>query len=44
MIKVWKYAISTTWTNCPPIKAKSQYSVAKYGGHVTNDISKKNIA
>jgi hypothetical protein len=26
-------------------KAKSQYSVAKYGGHVAkNDISKKNIA
>jgi hypothetical protein len=42
MIKVWKYVISTTWTNCPPI-IRSQY-FAKYG-HVGKMIfQKKNIA
>jgi hypothetical protein len=36
MIKVWKYAISTTWTNCPLLyKANPNIVLAKYGGHVT---------
>jgi hypothetical protein len=26
MIKVWKYAINTTWTNCPRITRRTQYS------------------
>jgi hypothetical protein len=34
MIKVWKYAISITWTNCPPIIANPNIVLAKYGGHV----------
>jgi hypothetical protein len=34
MIKVWKYAISITWTNCPPITRPPNIVFAKYGGHV----------
>jgi hypothetical protein len=45
MIKVWKYVISITWTNCPPIiRPNPNIVLAKYGGHLQNDISKKNIA
>jgi hypothetical protein len=44
MIKVWKYVISITWTNCPPIiRPNPNIVLAKYGGVLHKMIFQKRI-
>jgi hypothetical protein len=44
MIKVWKYVISITWTNCPTIRPNPNIVLQSMVVMLQNDISKKNIA
>jgi hypothetical protein len=44
MIKVWKYVISITWTNCPTIMPNPNIVLQSMVVMLQNDISKKNIA
>jgi hypothetical protein len=43
MIKVWKYAINITWTNCPRITRRNQYSGLKHVGHVAKQHCQKRM-
>jgi hypothetical protein len=43
MIKVWKYAINITWTNCPRITRNSIQWVRKHVGHVAKQHCQKRM-
>jgi hypothetical protein len=44
MIKVWKYAINTTWTNHPRITRRNPYGLESMLVMMQNSIAKKNHA